>query len=247
MATDEIHTWCTSLDQPGSLVRKLFDTLSVDEEERAGRFYFLEDRNRFIVRHGILRTVLGYYLGVAAKELQFCYGANGKPRVADPFREGAISFSMSSSVGLAIFAFTRNHEIGIDVEFVRDLPEMDEIADRLFSTRESKVYRGLPETLKKNAFFACWTRKEAFVKATGDGLSRPLNKLEMTVDPGDPAKLVSIDTDAKSASRWSIYDLKPAFGFSGAIAAEAGCCRVRCWQWTNGHQPRLSTQGMRRM
>jgi 4'-phosphopantetheinyl transferase len=241
LANDEIHIWCTSLDQPVSFVEKLVCTLSIDERARAEGFYFEQDRIRFIVRHGILRMILGYYLGVEAGELRFFYGRNGKPRLADTFGKDTILFSMSSSKELGLYGFTRNCEIGVDVERVRDIPEMDQIVDRIFSEREAQVYRALPEHLKREALFACWTRKEAFVKATGDGLSQPLDKFELTVDPGESARLLAIDGDQKSARQWSIHGLKPASEFAAAIAGEARNWRLRCWQWTNCNGPQLST------
>lgn len=241
LTNDEIHIWCALLDQPTSLVDKLVCALSIDERARAGRFYFEEDRERFIARHGILRMILGCYLGVEASELRFCYGRNGKPRLADTFGNGTIPFSMSSSEGLALYGFARNSEIGVDVECVRDIPEMDQIGERIFCAREAQVYRALPEHLRREAFFACWTRKEAFVKASGGGLSRPLDKFELTVAPGEPVRLLPINGDSRSPSRWSIHDLKPASGFAAAIAAERRNWRLRCWQWPDSNPPQVST------
>jgi 4'-phosphopantetheinyl transferase len=232
LANDEIHIWCTSLDQPTSLLERLVCTLSIDERARAGRFYFEEDRKRFIIRHGILRMILGYYLGVKAGELQFSHGRNGKPRLADTFRNRTIPFSMSSSEGLALYGFTRNREIGIDVECVRDIPEMDQIAELIFSAAEALAYHALPEHLKREVFFASWTRKEAFLKATGDGLSRPLDKIELTVDAAKPARLLEMNGASRTACRWSIHDLKPTSGFAAAIVAEGQGFGLRCWQWT---------------
>jgi 4'-phosphopantetheinyl transferase len=241
LANDEIHIWCASLDRDTSLVDELACTLSIDEKARAGRFYFEEDRKRFIVRHGILRMILGYYLGAEAGELKFCYGRNGKPRLADTFGNGTILFSMSSSQGLALYGFARNCEIGVDVERIRDIPEMDQIVGRILSTREIDFYGALPEHLKREALFAWWTRKEAFVKATGDGLSRSLDEFELTMDPGEPARLLAIDGDQENACRWSIHDLKPGPGFAAAIAAEGLSMGLRCWQWTNCNGPQVST------
>jgi 4'-phosphopantetheinyl transferase len=241
LTNDEIHIWCALLDQPTSLIDKLSCTLSIEERTRAGRFYFEKDRKRFAVRHGILRMILGYYLRVAPSKLLFYYGWNGKPRLTDTFSDGAILFSMSSSEGLALYGFTRNSKIGVDVECVRDIPEMDQIGERIFCTRETQVYRALPEHLKRGAFFACWTRKEALVKASGDGLSRSLDKVELTMDPGEPVRLLPIDGDSRSPCRWSIRDVKPASGFAAAIAAEGRNWRLRCWQWTDYNPPQEST------
>ncbi len=237
LANDEIHIWCTSLDQPTSLAESLICTLSADERAKAQRFYSEKDRKRFIIRRGILRMILGYYSGVEASELWFFYGKNGKPRLTDTFRNGTILFSMSSSEGLALYGFTRNREIGVDVECVRDIPDIDQIAELIFSAKEALAYHALPDHLKREAFFSCWTRKEAFLKATGDGLSRRLDEFELRVDPGKPASLPGIDGDQKSACQWSIHDLKPASGFTAAIAAQGRSWGLRCSQWTDWNPP----------
>jgi 4'-phosphopantetheinyl transferase len=241
LANDEIHIWCTSSDQPAYLVDKFSCTLSIDERARAGRYYFEKDRKRFIIRHGILRMILGRYLRAEPSELKFCYGRNGKPRPADTFGNGPLSFSMSSSEGLALYAFTRNREIGVDVECVRDIPEMDRLVELIFSAMEAHVYRALPKHLKREAFFACWTRKEACLKVTGEGLSLPLDKFELTVDPGEPPSLLGIDGDQKSACRWTIHDFKPISGFTAAIAAEGLNWGLRRWQWTGFNLPQERT------
>jgi 4'-phosphopantetheinyl transferase len=174
--------------------------------------------------------ILGRYLRAEPSELKFCYGRNGKPMLADTFGNGPVSFSMSSSEGLALYAFTRNREIGVDVECVRDIPEMDRLVELIFSAMEAHVYRALPKHLKREAFFACWTRKEACLKVTGEGLSRSLDKFELTVDPGEPPSLLGIDGDQKSACQWSLHDLKPALGFAAAVAAEDRSWRLRYWR-----------------
>jgi 4'-phosphopantetheinyl transferase len=198
---------------------------------RAERFHFEHDRKRFIVARGILRTILGWYLGVEHSRLQFCYRKNGKPALADTFGKGRIHFNLSHSEGLALYAFTRDREIGVDIEYIHDLSEMDQIAERFFSTGENNVFRELPESKKKEAFFRCWTCKEAFIKAIGDGLSHPLDKFDVSSVPGEPARLLGIEGDAKAASRWTIQELKPASGFAAAFAAEGRRWRLRCWQW----------------
>jgi len=200
---------------------------------RAERFHFEEDGRRFIVRRAILRTILSGYLSVEPSRFQFCYGKNGKPQVADTFGEGKISFNLSHSEGLALYAFAREREIGVDIEHVRDIPEMEQIAESYFSARENAIFRTLPENERKEAFFNCWTRKEAFIKATGDGLSWPLDRFDVSLVPGEPARLLRIEGDSKAASQWFIQDLKPAFGFAAAFAVKGGCGRVHCWQWSD--------------
>jgi 4'-phosphopantetheinyl transferase len=224
LTSDEIHIWCASLEQPVSRFQRL---LSTDEIIRSERFHFEEDRRRFIVRHGILRTLLGCYLGVEPSRLQFCCGKNEKPKLTDEFSRGNLRFNLSHSGGLALYAFTCGREIGVDIERVRDIPEMEQIAERFFSIREHAVFRALPESEKKEAFFNCWTRKEAFIKATGDGLSWPLDRFDVSLVPGEPARLLKIEGDSRAASRWSIQDLKPASGFAAALAVKDAAFQIK--------------------
>jgi len=160
LMADDIHVWSVSLDQLASRVQTLSQTLSPDERMRAERFHFEEDRNHFIISRGILRTILGRYLSVEPDKLQFCYGKHGKPALADISGKGRICFNSSRSEGLALYAFTRDREIGIDIEHIRDIPEMEHIVEGFFSEREKVVFRSLPESKRKEAFFHCWTRKE---------------------------------------------------------------------------------------
>jgi len=230
LTTDEIHIWYAYLDKP---VSQFWGLLSMDERRRAGRFHFEEDRRRFIVRQGILRKILGYYLGVEPSRFQFCYGNNGKPALADTFGKGKVRFNSSHSEGLALYAFTRDREIGVDIEHIGDGFEMEQIAEQFFSTREKAIFRALPESKKKRAFFNCWTRKEAFIKATGDGLSLPLDRFDVSLVPGEPARLLGIDGDSKAASRWLLQDLKPAPGFAAAFAVKGQSRYVHCRQYDN--------------
>jgi 4'-phosphopantetheinyl transferase len=228
LTTGEIHIWYTSLDRP---VSQFWGLLSMDERRRSERFHFDKDMKYFIVRHGILRKILGNYLGVEPGQFQFDYGKNEKPALADIFGMGKIQFNMSHSEGLALYAFTRDREIGVDIECIRDISEMGQIAERFFSRGENAVLQALPKGKKREAFFNCWTRKEAFIKATGDGLSYPLDGFDVSLVPGEPARLLRIEGDSTAASRWSIQDLKPAFGFAAAFAIKGRIGQVCCWKW----------------
>jgi len=231
LATDEIHIWCVRLDE--QWVSQFQSLLSGDERIRAERFHFEKDRERFIIRRGILRTLLGGYSGVEANRLQFCYGKNGKPALADEFGKGKIYFNSSSSEGSAIYAFTRDSEIGVDIECICDIPEMAQIAERFFSAGEKAVFRALPESRKKEAFFKWWTCKEALIKAIGEGLSYPLDEFDVSLAPDEPAKLLAIKGDSIVASEWSVYNLRPSFGFAAAVAVKGQKRSIHCWQWVN--------------
>lgn len=203
----------------------------MDERMRAERFHFEEDRKRFIICRGILRTILGHYLGVEPSWVQFCYGKNKKPALANTTFKGEIHFNLSHSEGLALYAFNRNREIGVDIEYIRDIPEIEQIAKRFFSERENAVFQILPKSKKREALFNCWTRKEAFVKAMGDGLSWPLDRFDVSLVPDEPARVQRIEGDSRAASQWSIDDLKPAPGYTAAFAIKGRIGRVHFWQW----------------
>jgi len=228
LSKGDIHIWRADLDLPITGFQKLYQTLSIDERVRAERFHFEKDRRRFIVGRGTLRTILGCYLNVEPSRLQFCYGKNGKPALADTFGKGVILFNMSDSEGLALYAFTRDHEIGVDIEHIRDIPEMDQIAERFFSARENAVFRSLPESKKREAFFNCWTRKEAFIKAKGEGLGLGLDQFEVSLAPGERAALLSTNGDPQEASRWSLRELDPGPGFTAALAVQGHGWQLKC-------------------
>lgn len=231
LRNDEIHVWYVSLDQQVSRLQRMESILSVDEKMRAERYHFERDRNRFIMGRGVLRTIISWYLNIEAGKLQFCYGKHGKPALADTFGKGTICFNLSHSEGLALYAFARGRTIGVDIEHIRDIPEIGRMAERFFSVTEKDVFLALPKSEKKEAFFNCWTRKEAFIKAIGDGLYWPLDKFDVSLSPEEPAELLSIDGDTAKASKWHLEDLSPASGFSAACAVE-GDCRILCYQWS---------------
>ena len=231
LGTDQIHIWYCALDQEASRCSELIQTLSLDELIRAKRFRFDRDRENFIVCRGILREILGHYLLVEPSQLQFCYGKYGKPALTDSFENTAISFNLSHSKNLAVYAFTRNREIGVDIEHVHDIPEMEQLAEQFFSAVENTVFHALPDSKKREAFFNCWTRKEAFLKAVGDGLSYPLDNFDVSFIPGQPSGLLAVHGDPQASSRWTIQDLEPPFGFAAAYAIERRSPRLHCWQW----------------
>jgi 4'-phosphopantetheinyl transferase len=231
LGSDEIHVWRASLDRPLSQVRLLLHTLSPDEQGRAERFHFQRDRERFIVARGVLRTILGRYLRTAPEQLSFRYSPYGKPALAPEFSGEMIHFNVSHSHGLALYAFTRGREVGIDLERLRPNVEEEQIAKRFFSPREIAMLRALPRDLRQHAFFLCWTRKEAYIKATGKGLSLPLDQFAVSLTPGHPAALLYTQADPHAALGWSLQDLTPAPDYAAALAVEGHGWSLACWQW----------------
>lgn len=231
LGAEEIHIWSGVLDQHASEYFSFVQALSIDELMRAGRFQSQNDRYRFIVRHGMLRIILGCYLCVKPSAIQFCHGKNGKPAITETFGKGTIHFSLSHSNGVALFAFAHNHELGVDIEHIRDVSEMEQIVERFFSIKENEVLRSLPESQKREAFYNGWTCKEAFVKALGDGLSLPLDTFDVSLVPGESAELLRIEGDSVEASKWSIQSLKPAPDYIGALAVKSHLYEIKHLQW----------------
>ncbi|MFL7793851.1 MAG: 4'-phosphopantetheinyl transferase superfamily protein [Anaerolineae bacterium] len=231
LSSDDVHIWCASLEQPDGRVHRLAQTLSGDEMARAERFRFEGDRRRFIVSRGVLRAILGQYLGIEPSHLNFSYGQHGKPSLAAGFGGDALRFNLAHSHELALYAFTRGREVGVDLERVRPLPDAGEIAARFFSRRENAELEGIPDCRKLEAFFTYWTCKEAYIKATGDGLARNLDQVEVSLAPG-PARLLSVGGALEEAARWSLLAMNPASGYVAAVAFEGHRCQLGLWQWT---------------
>lgn len=227
---EEVHVWVVALDPPQQKVAGLEGLLSPDELERAYRFRFEKHRRRFIVGRGALRSILGAYLDAPPKDLTFRYGEKGKPALAEDWSED-LSFNLSHSSELALYGFGQQIELGIDVERRRELPGAEDIAERFFSVPERLALREVPDASKSEAFFNCWTRKEAYIKATGDGLSMALDRFDVTLLPGEPARMLCADGDSSAAARWSMVHLEPAPGYVGALAAPVPSLRVISRDW----------------
>jgi len=224
-----VHVWRAVLDVPESQVRSLWDTLTADECQRAERYVFEKDRTHFVVARGLLRVLLGCYLRQDPPHLRFIYGPHGKPALATDTGGGALHFNVSHSHGLALYAITRGREVGVDVERIRPEVAQEKIAERFFSPREVTVLRALPAVLQATAFFACWTRKEAYIKATGAGLALPLGQFDVSLAPDEPAALLRTAWDPQEAARWALQDLAPAPDYRAAVAVAGYDWRLTCW------------------
>lgn len=231
LGIDEVHVWRATLDLKAGGLQSLQQTLSADERVRAGRFHFQRDREHFIVGRGLLRTLLGRYLETDPGQLRFCYSPHGKPALAWEANRNRLRFNLSHSRGLALYAVTRARELGVDIEFIRPEPADEEIAERFFSPREVAALRALPSNMQREAFFNCWTRKEAYIKARGEGLTLRLDQFDVTLTPGEPAALLSTNGDPQEASRWALKNLAPGPGYGAALAVEGDNWRLKCWQW----------------
>jgi 4'-phosphopantetheinyl transferase len=214
LAFGEAHVWSVRLDAPPRTSAGLYATLTDDERNRSARFRFERDRKRYIVARGVLRELLGRYLKIEPGQIRFAYNAFGKPRLS-PACGNRIEFNLSHSNDLALIAVAAHTSVGIDVEYIWTQHDYADVARQFFSAAEVDHLNRLPSHLRPQAFFSCWTRREAYVKAGGEGLAGDLD--------GAPC-------DA-AAGRWSLYPLQPAPGYVGALAVEGGGWRLRQWHF----------------
>jgi 4'-phosphopantetheinyl transferase len=229
LSDNEIHIWIANLDQ--IILRGDEERLPLSERIRADKYHYQIHKNRYLTQHTLLRLIIGHYQGIGFFEGEFYLGEHGKPYLSGINGKDTICFNISNSESMGIFAFSKNREIGVDIEFVRDIPEMDKIVEQIFSAQEKDFFRSLPENRKKKAFYICWTRKEAFLKATGDGLVQSLDKFNAELIPGKPTRLLRVAEDSKIESRWSIQNLKPAPRYVGALAVKSHLLETKRWQW----------------
>ena len=194
--------------------------LSEGERQRARRYATERHRRRYIVARAGLRRLLAERLGIRPEAVELAYGRNGKPALAPRLASTGWRFNLSHSDGLAVYALARGREVGVDVEAARPLDAGDDIAARYFSQREIQEYRALAARDRPVGFFNCWTRKEAFVKALGVGLSLHLDRFDVSLAPGVPARLLRVDPGLADCSAWRLVAFSPLPGFVGALACQ---------------------------
>ncbi len=227
---NEVHVWRASLEIDSAELRRFEGLLANDEKIRAERFIFDRDRNRFIAARGILRCVLGRYLQRPAQGIGFVYGPRGKPAIAEGVSRPPVYFNLSHAHGLAVIGITLKREIGIDVELIRPDFASEEIAKRYFSPKEINGLNALPAERRTEGFFLCWTRKEAYIKAKGDGFHIALDSFDVSLSPDEPAQLSSADE-----SRWRIESFIPSIvleqRYAGAVVAEGKDWTACYFEW----------------
>ena len=233
VAPGEVHVWCADLDITTETFDRLSATLAVDERNRSARFRFQRDRQHFIVAHGVLRQLLGQYLQTEPGRIGYEYQAFGKPQLSPRFG-GRLNFNLSHSAGLALVAIAAESEVGVDIEYIRAQSDYAELARNFFSAAEVDQLSALPDHLYAEAFIGCWTKKEAYVKARGRGLTIPLKDftVPLTTHPAQgAATLHATSNDIDQAMPWSVYTLRPAPGYIGALAIQGCGWRLSQWQW----------------
>ncbi len=224
---DEVHVWQVDLKVWETDTESLFELLDPDERERSARFKFPAPRNQFLISRALLRRALGRYLKIEAAQIRFRTTANGKPELCEG---GDLRFNLSHTEGVTAFAIARDRQVGVDVERIREDTKVLELAERFFSHKEVQWLRSQPVSQHVSSFFSCWTAKEAYIKAQGEGLSLPLGSFSVLPDASSRLQLEVYD-DPEESRRWSMCRLELGPGLRAALAVEGEGCRVRLGQW----------------
>jgi 4'-phosphopantetheinyl transferase len=224
---DEVHVWRASLAPPPHELERLARHLSDEERSRAARFRFAVHRDRFVAGRGVQREVLARYLGANPAALVYREGPYGKPELAGDAAVSGLRFNVSNADDGLLVAVAQGRELGVDLERLRPMPDGVQVAERFFSAPENEVFRAVAEEVRDLAFFCCWTRKEAFIKAVGEGLSMPLDRFDVAFRPGEPAALLRTRGRPDEAERWTLRELDPGPGWVAALCAEGRGWRLR--------------------
>lgn len=241
LGAGEVHVWRAALDAPPRVVEALAGTLGADEQSRARRFRSAVDRRRFTVARGLLRTIVGAYLDLAPPMVRFAYGAHGKPRLASPLGGDRpwpdLAFNVSHAGGLVLVAIAEGRQVGVDLEPIPAAVAIDALARRCLSCHEVAMLASLDDARRTPAFYRAWTRKEAYLKARGVGLAVPLGAFDVSLLPGEAARLLTSREDPGEVSRWTLVHLPLEPDYAAALAVEGRRATVRLWQWRENARP----------
>ena len=232
LQTNEIHVWKVEINPSVFMLDRLCNLLNDQELTRANRFKAKTHRNAFVAARGALRLLLSLYTGTDAQQLVFRTERHGKPFLENPSLIPPLTFNLAHSGELALYAISLTRKVGIDIEHHQPRVDHQALAKRICSPQEKSCLQKLPGDQQKNAFFSCWTRKEAYVKAIGKGLSFPLDTITVSINPDQPAALLKVKDNETEPDRWSMWDLNPGQDYSAALVGEGRDCKPLCWKWS---------------
>jgi 4'-phosphopantetheinyl transferase len=227
----ELHLWWVDICRPSEPVGVLAQCLAPDERQRSERFVRETDRHRFVVSHAAVRRILGHYLSIPPDRVEITIRPGGRPEVAPSDKLPSLRYSLSHSGERALVGVTCYKDVGVDVEHVRPLIDADNIVERYFSAGERAVWRSLPADEQLAAFFRCWTRKEAYLKAQGVGLSAGLDQVEVSLAPGEPACLLRVSNSTDLTTRWQMYDIPASTDYMAACVVDGGIDGISVYDW----------------
>ena len=225
---DEVHLWQVELTAVRSGEPRWREIISDDEQTRADGFRFAIDRQNFTATRALLRILLGAYIGLAPEAVTFSYAEHGKPSLITREENDRLEFNLSHSGDIALLAFARGRAVGVDIERIRENLEPEKIARRFFSRHEQTELSALPPSERCVGFFRCWSRKEAYIKARGAGLSLPLDQFDVSLKPGDQSALLDARTEDTDISAWPLGELAVRNGYVAALCVEGNGWRLIC-------------------
>lgn len=225
----ELHLWRAVLDQPAHIMAEMRPLLSLDEQHKAQRFRRARDQQRYIAGRALLRLILSRYLDLSPNRIEFVYGPHGKPMLADSGATYSLHFNLAHAEHLALYAIARHQELGVDLEYMNPQLDIARLARRVLSPRELALAQTLPTAQQSEYFYRCWTRKEAFVKASGAGLSGPLDRLD--IPPALHTPITFSDPTQPASGPWTILEYTPASRFVAALVVSGTACDLACWKW----------------
>jgi 4'-phosphopantetheinyl transferase len=229
----EVHVWVALVSEVRQATPRMARLLSKQEQETAARFVRPVDRERFIVAHGILRSLLGNYLAVAPESVEFATNAFGKPDLVQAGVSSALKFNLAHSGNVVLYALTVQRQVGVDVEEIRADIDAMEIAESQFAAEEIEELQRMDKVGRLSSFFRCWTRKEAYVKARGEGLSLALNKFAVPIVDTSSLQLSWAEGNSEPSKIWTLFNLDPSPGYAAAAVIEGAEVRLLCKKWDN--------------
>lgn len=219
-SANEVHVWRIHLDQVAPAESRWRSILSSDELARATRFHFVRDRQNFSATRALVRIILASYLDCEPSKIVLVYSEQGRPLISPQHGPSGLQFSVSHSGARALLAFARGRQVGVDVERIRKVINCTSVAQRFFSPAEQKALAAIRDSDLFTAFFRCWTRKEAYIKAHGLGLSMPLCDFDVSIAPGEKKALLATRPNSNEAALWSLCDLDVADGYAAALSVK---------------------------
>jgi len=229
----EIHLWSSLLDQPDDIINYFWTILSNEEKDRIDKFKFKSLRERHTVSKGLLKSFIANYLNIETEEINFVQNEYGKPSLQPELNEVNLQFNVSHSEQLGMFAFTTGKELGIDVELIQEIPNLNQIVDICFSEFEKDWFYKSDPNQQKELFYKVWTGKEAFIKAIGTGLSFPLNEIEFIINTNKTIELQRVHGDQSYWGKWNIYTFNPLPNFISSLVMETNELMIRRYSWND--------------